>query len=126
MRKQKSKTTKPNSSEQELKIKILDPFKEYIDVELKKRDKNIKLIIFVLLIALITLLFTVIGIAIEAWHFKTSSYKALTEKNIYLEKIINEHRLEQKELKIIIENLRKDIGKISDNTSLDKTEKNKK
>ena len=123
MSKQKTKVAEPNSNEQKLQIKFIDYAKEYVDVELKKRDKNIRLIIFVLLIAFITLLFTVIGIAIEAWNFKTSSYKSLIEKNVYLEKIINEHKLEQKELKTTIENLRKDISKISDYISSNKPEK---
>ena len=136
MSKQKSK----EKLKEEPKIKIEEPIIRISDAikglpikvtdlpgsvreELKKQDKTIRYIIYVLLIGYFTLLITVIGIAIGVWNIRTSSYKELTEKNMYLEKIINEYKLEQKELKTTIENLRKDINKISDNISLNKPEK---
>ena len=107
-------------SKENLIIEILDPTSE----ALKKINKTIVGVILVLGIGFISLLIIVSGLVIDAWHFKSNSYRAVIEKNLYLEKIINEYRLEQKELRLILNSLKKDIDEISDNLSLSKTEKN--
>ena len=110
---------KAEIQEQELLFEVASPTLDALN-EIKK---IIWIIISILVVAFITLLISVCGLIIEAWHFKSSSYNALMEKNVYLEKIISDYKLEQKELKITIEDLRKDINKISDNISSNKPEK---
>ena len=106
-------------SEEKPIIEILDPIHE----ALKRINRIMVGVLIVLGVGFITLLIAVSGLIIDAYHFKSISYKALIEKNVYLEKIINEYKLEQKELKTTIENLSKDINKISDNISSNKLKK---
>ncbi len=96
---------------QEPRIGIFDPVGEIN----KKFDLYIKFVVGILLVAVLTMLFMVGGMLLDAWHFNSAIYKEYSEKIDTLDNIqkTNEELLIQnKQNQEIITQYQKEIKKI--------------
>ncbi|MFH0814493.1 MAG: hypothetical protein V1902_00145 [Candidatus Falkowbacteria bacterium] len=88
-------------------IIIPDPIHEAIN----RINKAIWAIVSILILGFITMLLMVAGLVLDAWRFKSNSYEGLIETIRTQEEIINNNKIQQAEVKSILENIQKKLPK---------------
>lgn len=63
-------------SNEKLKIKIFDPKEDIAE----KFDFYIKIVIAILVVSMLTMLFMVSGLLLDAWHFNSATYTEYSQK----------------------------------------------